>query len=181
MDGERMLTVSQFAKLHDVNTRTLHYYDDIGLFSPTHRGENGYRYYGAEQSLEFEYIRMMRDLGLRTEEIKRYISHPGEERFASLLIRLQTEVRERKASLERLEGDLRRKASYMADCKAVSQDRVGVVHRPETRLLTMDTLPAGEGSLEFMRTVKRHWGIERLRTGIGSFISLDKVRAGRFE
>ena len=26
------LTVSQFAKLHHVNKRTLHYYDSIGLF-----------------------------------------------------------------------------------------------------------------------------------------------------
>ena len=28
------LTTAQFAKLHEVNKRTLHYYDDIGLFSP---------------------------------------------------------------------------------------------------------------------------------------------------
>ena len=27
------LTTSQFAKLHNVNKRTLHYYDKIGLFS----------------------------------------------------------------------------------------------------------------------------------------------------
>ncbi len=27
-------TIAQFAKLHDVNKRTLHYYDNIGLFSP---------------------------------------------------------------------------------------------------------------------------------------------------
>lgn len=26
------LTVSQFAKLHNVNKRTLHYYDEIGIF-----------------------------------------------------------------------------------------------------------------------------------------------------
>ena len=38
------LTTAQFAKLHNVNKRTLHYYDDIGLFSPCHKGENGYRY-----------------------------------------------------------------------------------------------------------------------------------------
>lgn len=39
------MTISQFAKLHKVNKRTLHYYDEIGLFSPSSKGENGYRYY----------------------------------------------------------------------------------------------------------------------------------------
>lgn len=28
----KRLTTAQFAKLHEVNKRTLHYYDDIGLF-----------------------------------------------------------------------------------------------------------------------------------------------------
>ena len=28
------MTTAQFAELHGVNRRTLHYYDDIGLFSP---------------------------------------------------------------------------------------------------------------------------------------------------
>jgi hypothetical protein len=33
----KSLTTAQFAKLHGVNKRTLHYYDDIGLFSPRPR------------------------------------------------------------------------------------------------------------------------------------------------
>ena len=50
------LTTSQFAKIHGVNKRTLHYYDDIGLFSPNKKGDNGYRYYDISQSIDFEYI-----------------------------------------------------------------------------------------------------------------------------
>ena len=38
------LTTAQFAKLHGVNKRTLHYYDTIGLFSPGTKRENGYRF-----------------------------------------------------------------------------------------------------------------------------------------
>ena len=35
MNKEKIcLTTAQFAKLHNVNKRTLHYYDKIGLFSP---------------------------------------------------------------------------------------------------------------------------------------------------
>ena len=32
------MTTAQFAELHGVNRRTLHYYDDIGLFSPCQKG-----------------------------------------------------------------------------------------------------------------------------------------------
>ena len=52
--NEMRLTTAQFANLHKVNKRTLHYYDTIGLFSPKSKGENGYRYYGLSQSVEFE-------------------------------------------------------------------------------------------------------------------------------
>lgn len=77
--------------------------NEVGLFSPRSRGGNGYRYYDASQSLEFEYIRMLRDLGFGVEEIKDYVSHSGERRFVAVLTRLRDEVRERKERLERLE------------------------------------------------------------------------------
>ena len=48
------LTIAQFAKLHNVNKRTLHYYAKIGLFSPNYKGENNYRYYSNLQSIDFE-------------------------------------------------------------------------------------------------------------------------------
>ena len=44
-------TTAQFAKLHGINKRTLHYYDDIGLFSPKHKVDNQYRYYTESQSI----------------------------------------------------------------------------------------------------------------------------------
>lgn len=40
-----LFTTGQFARLHHLNKRTLHYYDEIGLFSPAFKGENDYRYY----------------------------------------------------------------------------------------------------------------------------------------
>lgn len=35
---ETDLTTSQFAAIHQVNPRTLHYYDSVGLFSPEKKG-----------------------------------------------------------------------------------------------------------------------------------------------
>ena len=78
------MTTAQFAGLHGVNKRTLHYYDSIGLFSPEEKGENQYRYYGAAQSLDFEYIRMLKELNMSIEEILEYRKSPGSRQFLAL-------------------------------------------------------------------------------------------------
>lgn len=64
------LTTAQFAKLHNINKRTLHYYDNIGLFSPKTKGENRYRYYDLSQSIEFEYILMLKELNMTLMKLK---------------------------------------------------------------------------------------------------------------
>ena len=38
-------TIKEIADLAGVTTRTLRYYDEIGLFPPQSTGPNGYRYY----------------------------------------------------------------------------------------------------------------------------------------
>ncbi len=80
----KLLTTAEFAKLHEVNKRTLHYYDSIGLFSPAKKGENQYRYYETSQSMEFEYIRMLKELNMSMEEIKKYIEYPNSKDFLQL-------------------------------------------------------------------------------------------------
>ena len=42
-------TVNHLAKLSGVSTRTLRYYDKIGLLKPLRVNSNGYRIYGDEQ------------------------------------------------------------------------------------------------------------------------------------
>ena len=78
----KRLTTAQFAKLHEVNKRTLHYYDEIGLFRPLTKAENGYRYYDISQSIDFEYIRMLKEFYLFTDTSCNYgfYEHQGMKR-----------------------------------------------------------------------------------------------------
>jgi DNA-binding transcriptional MerR regulator len=66
-----MYTVKQLSALAGVTSRTLHYYDQIGLLKPTHVGENSYRYYGDESLLRLQQILFYRELDLPLDEIKR--------------------------------------------------------------------------------------------------------------
>ena len=78
------MTTAQFAKLHKVNKRTLHYYDNIGLFSPSEKGDNGYRYYDVSQSIAFEYIRMLKEMNMSIEEIEDYCKNPTADSFLKI-------------------------------------------------------------------------------------------------
>ncbi|WP_286312032.1 MerR family transcriptional regulator [Romboutsia ilealis] len=73
-------TAGEFAKLHHINKRTLHYYDSVGIFSPKHKGENGYRYYTYSQSIDLENILALRELNMSIEEIQNYISKYSKEK-----------------------------------------------------------------------------------------------------
>jgi MerR family transcriptional regulator, thiopeptide resistance regulator len=50
------LKVGDLAKQTGVSVRTLHYYDEIGLLSPSHRTEAGYRLYSEKDSPVFPLI-----------------------------------------------------------------------------------------------------------------------------
>jgi len=67
-------TVNKLAKLAGVSTRTLRYYDEIGLLSPVRVNTNGYRIYGQREVDRLQQILFYRELGVSLDEIKKIIS-----------------------------------------------------------------------------------------------------------
>jgi MerR family transcriptional regulator, thiopeptide resistance regulator len=66
-------TVKQLADMAGVSTRTLHYYDKIGLLTPSSVGENGYRYYKDEAVLRLQQILFFRELDFSIAELRAII------------------------------------------------------------------------------------------------------------
>jgi len=69
-------TIKEIADLAGVTTRTLRYYDEIGLLSPTFTGENGYRYYDTDCLLRLQQILFFRELEVPLKDIHLIISRP---------------------------------------------------------------------------------------------------------
>jgi DNA-binding transcriptional MerR regulator len=69
------LKVGDLAKQSGVSVRTLHYYDEIGLLSPSHRTEAGYRLYGKEDIIRLQQIVSLRQIGFSLEEIRECLEH----------------------------------------------------------------------------------------------------------
>jgi DNA-binding transcriptional MerR regulator len=69
-------TVKQLATLAGVSSRTLHYFDQIGLLKPETVGANGYRTYRQDSLLRLQQILFYRELGLPLEAIAGILSRP---------------------------------------------------------------------------------------------------------
>ena len=61
---ETYLRTAAFAALAGVNKKTLHYYDEIGLFRPAYVNEKGYRFYSPLQLDRLALIVTLKDLGV---------------------------------------------------------------------------------------------------------------------
>jgi len=62
-------TIKETAKLLNLSTHTLRYYDEIGVLSPK-RADNGYRYYSEVDLFNLQYIEVMKYADFSLAEIK---------------------------------------------------------------------------------------------------------------
>jgi DNA-binding transcriptional MerR regulator len=69
-------SIKKIAALAGVTTRTIRYYDEIGLLKPANTGENGYRYYDRESLLRLQQILFFRELEIPLDEILLIMSQP---------------------------------------------------------------------------------------------------------
>ena len=70
-------TVQKLAKLSGVSTRTLRYYDEIGLLKPARINLSGYRIYSQTEIDTLQQILFYRELGVCLEDIKTIITSPS--------------------------------------------------------------------------------------------------------
>ncbi len=79
-----MYSVKQVSDLAGVSVRTLHYYDQIGLLTPSKVGANGYRYYDDAALLRLQQILFYREIGLELLHIKDILDSPDFDLLAAL-------------------------------------------------------------------------------------------------
>ncbi|MEG2507348.1 MAG: MerR family transcriptional regulator [Longicatena sp.] len=85
MEKEKYLTAGQFAKICDIPKHVLFHYDDIGLFKPAKKAENGYRYYSYHQYDTFTVISKLKSMGMSLNDIKVYLEKREPHTFLKLL------------------------------------------------------------------------------------------------
>lgn len=96
-----MKTVKEISELTGISVRTLHYYDEIGLFSPTEKSEAGYRLYDDEALEKLQQILFFRELDIPLKEIRAMIENSALDRNQILQMQRKMLVT-KKERMERL-------------------------------------------------------------------------------
>ena len=77
-------TVNKLAGISGVSTRTLRYYDEIGLLKPAKIRSNGYRIYGKAEVDKLQQILFYREMGISLGEINKLLSESNGDRIEAL-------------------------------------------------------------------------------------------------
>lgn len=70
-------TVQKLGQMAGVSTRTLRYYDEIGILKPARINSSGYRIYGQSEVNRLQQILFYRELGVSLESIKKIVTAPS--------------------------------------------------------------------------------------------------------
>lgn len=168
-------TTAQFAKLHNINKRTLHYYDNIGLFSPSIKGENNYRYYDLNQMMELDYILMLKRLGMSIEEIKNYLKTPTPNHFLEMTDKKIPQIEKEIKELEVIRDHLKYKQDILNQCSNIKNTTIQICDCEEEYLVITETELANGTLEEIYNCLKKIPNTEQVKLGYGSFISWNKL------
>ncbi|NMA82674.1 MAG: MerR family transcriptional regulator [Epulopiscium sp.] len=90
------ILIGEMARLHNISTQTLRYYDQIGLLKPQYIDEeNNYRYYSVDQFALLDSILLLKELGMSLQQIQNYFDDRNTESMMELL-----QVKQRKIEKE---------------------------------------------------------------------------------
>ena len=79
-----MYSIKEIADLAGVTTRTLRYYDQLGLLKPAQIGENKYRLYDRENLLRLQQVMFFRELDVPLKEIQYIMNRPDYHPISAL-------------------------------------------------------------------------------------------------
>lgn len=149
--------IKEAALIAGVSVRTLHYYDEIKLLTPSDRSAAGYRMYDDSDLLRLQQILIGRSLGLALEDIRRSLDDPADH---------EEEVRTRWGETNAYAQSAKRTKNYTeADLQLFEQQRARNMCTRRSNKIQLAALsqvlfqvPAVSGSRCPFQTGWRKWG-----------------------
>jgi len=169
--------VGELARRTRLSVRTLHYYDEIGLLSPSRRTDGGHRLYTAGDVVRLQQIKSLRQLGFSLREVKESLDRPDFPLRRVIELHLQR-LRERIELERRLCDLLQAVADRLGSGEEVSSGEfvetvmevIGMSERLE-KYYTPE-------QLEYLEQRRREVGDERIRQAEAEWAELiERVRA----
>lgn len=104
---KKTYTIGDISEVCQVPIKTLRYYDDIGLLTPSRRdSETNYRYYTKSQMLTLFTIKKLKSYGFCLEDIKKIIHSNNVRTINSHLSKKSEDLKKRINDLKMLDAEL---------------------------------------------------------------------------
>lgn len=163
---DRLFSIGQFARLHEINKKTLMWYDEIGLLKPAVTKENGYRYYTYHQSSVLEVILMLRDLDIPISDIQIFLRNRSAATFENLLAENIAKIERRIAHLHTMREIFAEKQRDMENLHRLDLSEISIIEKEKpNHLVTVATskAPSFDEDTEKIIAQARKYGLHRLQ------------------
>lgn len=166
------LSITEMAKLRNISSETLRYYDRIGLLKPDYVDpDTKYRYYSVLQSEKLGTIRELRSLGMSVEEVKEYFDGCNLQKSIKILsshyAKLEADI-ERKLFLCRV---IMRKLSFLGGLTALKEIEEPHIQEFGTRNIITLGEPTG-GEVEHIYALSK---LESYLNEVAPILATDRV------
>ncbi|WP_122643499.1 MerR family transcriptional regulator [Luxibacter massiliensis] len=131
MNNSIYMSTGEFAKIAGVTKHTLFHYDDIGLFSPEIKLENGYRFYSIRQLEVFDVIWTLKELDMPLAEIKKYLAGRNPQAFVTFLEEEEKIIRDKIHHLKKNRQWLHDKRTLIKTAMNKSPEEIEISKVPE--------------------------------------------------
>lgn len=179
----QLFTIGQFAKLHEINKKTLMWYDEIGILKPAMIKENGYRYYSFQQSPLLETILMLRELNVSVPEIQDFLKNRSASSLEGLLAGKIKELDNTISHLRALKAVMNEKRQNMSDILRLDISECLIIEKPESHYLV--TIPTSqdtpfEKEVEMVIAETKKYQLRRLHdASYGAILPVENLYCGR--
>jgi MerR family transcriptional regulator, repressor of the yfmOP operon len=128
----RLLRINEVAAETGLTTRTIRYYEELGLLEPAARSDGDYRLYDASDMTRLQFIRSLRDdAGFSLAQIGQLLEDEAARERNRERLRTTTDPKERRVYLTEAEGRVTRQIDLLA---AKRQRLETMIDEAQTRL-----------------------------------------------
>lgn len=125
--------IRELSRLAGVSTRTLRYYDQIGLLKPARVTEAGYRYYGEGEVAALQQILFYRERGFDLKTVRKILQDKNFDRLQAMEEHLQA-LEAQRAETEALIATVKKTIQYMkGECSMQDEEKFAALKEKTIR------------------------------------------------
>jgi len=157
----RTLSIHEFSKISGVESSTLRYWDEIGIFSPVMRNpENNYRHYSPAQLPALNFVTTLSELEIPLKTIAELRAERDPENFLDLLEKLEKQMDMEMRSLRQRYSIIHARRELINMGMKIDLNEISIMHMEEQAMFLWprNAYKEGENFIDALAKFVSHTG-----------------------